>query len=206
MSNSLPASYFEQVYADAADPWGFGSRWYESRKYALTLAALPQREYRRGLEPGCSIGVLTEGLAQRCEQLVATDVVDSVLDAAATRLRTNAPDRDVRLCRWGFGDPWTLGTFDLVVISEIGYYLSVEALRAAMADVVANLDTDGTVIAVHWQHHVDDYPLTGAEVHAIIRAAAGLTLTGQYRDDDMMLDVFVKSSAPKSVAAVAGLA
>ena len=40
---SLTGDYFDRMYAGAADPWGFGSRWYEQRKYALTLAALPGR-------------------------------------------------------------------------------------------------------------------------------------------------------------------
>jgi hypothetical protein len=35
----LPVEYFARKYATDADPWGFASRWYEARKYALTLAA-----------------------------------------------------------------------------------------------------------------------------------------------------------------------
>ena len=32
----LEPAYFDQMYAESADPWGFTSRWYEKRKYALT--------------------------------------------------------------------------------------------------------------------------------------------------------------------------
>ena len=70
---TLPAAYFDAMYADSPDPWSFGDRWYERRKRELTLAALPARRYRRALEPGCSIGLLTAGLAARCDEVLALD-------------------------------------------------------------------------------------------------------------------------------------
>ncbi|KPC81578.1 SAM-dependent methyltransferase, partial [Streptomyces sp. NRRL F-6602] len=63
------------MYADAPDPWRLADRWYEHRKYTLTLASLPRRRYRRAFEPGCSVGVLTRMLAGRCEEVVAADRV-----------------------------------------------------------------------------------------------------------------------------------
>ena len=53
----MDRDYFEGIYADGPDPWGFETSEYERRKYDLTLAALPRRRYARALEPGCSIGV-----------------------------------------------------------------------------------------------------------------------------------------------------
>ena len=40
---TLPGDYFDGVYAAGPDPWGFTDRWYEERKRAVTLAALPDR-------------------------------------------------------------------------------------------------------------------------------------------------------------------
>lgn len=51
-----PAAYFEDMYRDAADPWHLAERWYERRKYDLTLAGLPLPRYRRAFEPACSVG------------------------------------------------------------------------------------------------------------------------------------------------------
>ena len=39
----LPDAYFDRIYAESADPWQLQSRWYERRKYAITLALLPYR-------------------------------------------------------------------------------------------------------------------------------------------------------------------
>ena len=64
---STPASYFETMYQHSPDPWHLADRWYEHRKYDLTLAALPQPRYHRAFEPACSVGELTSRLAERCD-------------------------------------------------------------------------------------------------------------------------------------------
>jgi hypothetical protein len=69
---NTPAAYFEQLYSDSSDPWSLSEQWYVQRKYDHTLAALPQRRYRSAFEPGCSVGVLTTALAERCDSLLAT--------------------------------------------------------------------------------------------------------------------------------------
>ena len=78
--------YFERMYANSDDPWHLAENPYEQRKYALTVASLPRERYRRGFEPGCSIGLLTALLAPRCEELVATDPVPEPLVAARARV------------------------------------------------------------------------------------------------------------------------
>ena len=203
-TQSLPPEYFEGVYRDSDDPWGFRTRWYEQRKYALTLASLPRPRYRRGLEPGCSVGVLTEMLAARCDDVVATDVVDSVLARTRNRLR-DLTNVDMR--RWSLGAPWTdLGTFDLVVLSEVAYYLDADALRSALADVVSHLEPGGTVVCVHW-HRSTDYPLSGATVHDIVRATPGLVALSVYRDADFVIDVLARDDGDtRSVAQREGIA
>lgn len=197
---SLPPSYFDAMYADADDPWGFGDRWYEERKRALTLAALPARRYRRGLEPGCSIGVLSVGLARRCEALVSTDVSAAALERAATRVPAN-----VELRRWSLGEPWTDGTFDLVVLSEMGYYLDAPALVRALVDVVAVLEVGATLLACHWRHPVSDYPLGGDAVHAAVAATPGLSRLGGWQDEDVVVGVWEAGPPRPSVAGREGL-
>ena len=46
MTARLPDGYFDQMYAEAADPWQLAGRWYERRKYAITMALLPYPRYR----------------------------------------------------------------------------------------------------------------------------------------------------------------
>lgn len=205
---SLGAEYFRDVYATAADPFMLDSKWYERRKYALTMASLPKPQYRRALEPGCSIGVLTEQLAARCERVVSTDVVQSALDSAQARVPGSAA---VQFALWSLTDDWSVlpeatVPFDLIVVSEVGYYLDDHDLTSAMNRAVEHLETGGTLVAAHWRHEVDDYPLTGDRVHEIIAATPGLALLSRYLDEDVRIEVFVVSDGPAvSVASTDGL-
>ncbi|MCJ0978586.1 nodulation S family protein [Rhodococcus sp. ARC_M12] len=206
--SSLGPEYFRTVYAVKDDPFMLDSKWYERRKYALTLASLPKPHYRRALEPGCSIGVLTQQLAARCDHVVSTDVVDSALDSARRRVGDTAA---VEFARWSLSDDWSTlpasaEMFDLIVVSEVGYYLDADDLTSAMARAVEHLEVGGTLVAAHWRHDVDDYPLPGDRVHEIIAATPGLALLSRYLDEDVRIEVFVASDGPAvSVASTDGL-
>jgi trans-aconitate methyltransferase len=200
---SLQPEYFDGVYAEGEDPFGLGTSWYEDRKYSITMASLPRQRYRRALEPGCSVGVLTERLAARCDQLVSTDVVDPPIRTA--RARVASPH--VQFVKWSLTDSWeSVGTeFDLIVLSEVGYYLGEPDLRRALDGAVSHLEPDGTLVAVHWRHPVADYPLTGDQVHAVVADTVGLTRLGGYVDEDFVLEVFTASATRPSIARAEGL-
>lgn len=199
----LPDSFFDAMYDGSPDPWGFQTHWYEKRKLALTAAMLPRPRYRAAFEPGCSLGLVTEMLADRCDRVVATDVSTAALESAGTRLggRTNVTVR-----RWALGDPWPEEQFDLIVLSEVGYYLDLPLLREATQALPRALDSGGTLLAVHWRYDVREYPTTGDDVHDVIAAVPELSRTARYRDDDVVLETYQKvPPEPVSVAAIEGL-
>ena len=88
--------YFDEMYDTTLDPWGFETSWYERRKFAMTVAALPRTRYRRAMEPGCATGSLTELLSARCDELVAYDFVPAVVAAAIARLADHPGVEDAR--------------------------------------------------------------------------------------------------------------
>jgi SAM-dependent methyltransferase len=198
---SQPSSYFDGLYEQAADPWGLGTRWYEERKYQLTLASLPRRRYRRAFEPGCSVGVLTAMLAERCDALIATDLAVGAVSAARRRV---AALPHVQVLQQSVPRDWPDGTFDLIVISEIGYFLRPADLATVVRRSVDALDADGTLVAVHWRHHIDGVSLTGDQVHAAIRSDERLEILSQVEERDFLLDVLVRSPMT-SVAAAEGI-
>jgi len=199
----LPDSFFDAMYDGASDPWGFQTRWYEERKLALALAMLPRRRYAAAFEPGCSLGIVTEALAGRCDSIVATDVSSAALEEVATRL---AGHRNVSLRRWALGDPWPDQRFDLIVLSEVCYYLDGALLREAMTGAQQALEPGGTLLAVHWRHPVREYLMTGDEVHAVIASVPDLSRLARYRDEDVVLETFQRvPPESRSVAAVEGL-
>lgn len=192
------------MYAESADPWQLESRWYERRKYAITLALLPYPRYRHAFEPGCSIGVLTERLAQRCDRVTSTDVSTAALDATHGRLVDRGSRECVTLLHRSLDEPWPPAGFDLVVLSEVCYYLDPPVLRAVLDREVPGLASGATVIASHWRHRVPDYPMTGDHANDVIGATPGLHHVGGYRDADVVIEVF-DTAAPVSVAARTGI-
>lgn len=198
---TLPAAYFETLYATSGDPWSLDSRWYERRKYDVTLASLPKTRFRNAFEPGCSIGVLSQGLAARCERLLATDVSAVAVDATRRRLRDC---RNVTVEQFSVPTEWPKGEFDLIVLSEIGYYLDRPDLEALVDRAVASLSVDGVVIAAHWRHPVADYPLSGDVVQDTIRNRSGLRSLVSHVEADFRLDALGGPGVP-SVAAAEGL-
>ncbi|WP_185975991.1 SAM-dependent methyltransferase [Mycolicibacterium sp. 018/SC-01/001] len=195
MSARLPDDYFDRLYAESDDPWSLGTRWYEDRKYAITMAVLPFRRYRHAFEPGCSVGVLTERLLMRCDRITAIDVSVAALDATNRRLAAARRGGRLDLRRGSVDDPWPAGPFDLVVLSEVCYYLQPDTLRTVLEREIPRLPSPATVVAAHWRHAVADYPMSGDEAAEIITHAAGLHRLGGYRDDDVVIDVFDTATA-----------
>jgi hypothetical protein len=188
------------MYANAADPWQLQSRWYEQRKYAITLALLPYLRYRHAFEPGCSIGVLTEQLVRRCDHVTSTDVSAAALDAANRWLLDRRCRERVTLLRGSLDEPWPAGPFDLVLLSEVCYYLDAGVLRGVLDREVPRLTRGATVVAAHWRHPLAEYPMTGDHANDVVGATAGLHHLGGYQDADVAIEVF-DTGAPTSAAA-----
>ncbi len=62
------------------------------------------------------------------------------------------------------------GPFDLVVLSEVAYYLTADGLRDVLQRLDATLAPSANVIAVHWLGETN-YPLRGHAVHAALERA-----------------------------------
>src|ERR1700731_2102633 len=114
---STSRHYFEEMYRKCDDPWNFSMSEYEKRKYEVTLASLPRDRYANAFEPGCSVGILSELLAQRCERLLCTDIVESVVERAEERL---GECENVLVQRLAIPEEWPTDLFDLIVLSEAG--------------------------------------------------------------------------------------
>lgn len=170
--DSLQPAYFARVYAADPDPWRFETSDYERDKYAVTLAALPLPRYERAFELGCSNGVLTAQLALRCRTLLAVDVDESALERARMRC---ASLQQVEFARMQVPDETPEGAFDLILVSEVGYYWSRADLARAARWMLGALRPAGSLVLVHWTPEVPDYPLSGDDVHEYFLglAAAG---------------------------------
>ncbi|HZZ98077.1 MAG TPA: PIG-L family deacetylase [Jatrophihabitantaceae bacterium] len=193
------AGYFDDLYATADDPWGLADRFYEQRKRSILMASMPRELFGRAFEPGCATGELTALLAQRCAHVVAWDGAASAV--AHTRGRFESNDR-IRVEQRRIPDEWPPGSFDLVVLSEVGYYCT--DLAALVDRLDQALDADAVLVACHWRRPAPDHPHTAEAVHeALDRGLPRMLRIAQHVEADFVLDVW--SADGRSVAETEGI-
>jgi SAM-dependent methyltransferase len=162
MTGIAATERFERLYRESPDPWGYRDSGYEQEKYAATLAALAKPSHGLCLEVGCSIGVFTGMLAARCEHVVAIDFSLVALELARQNLHDLS---NVDLLRASFPDEAPPGSWDLIVCSEILYYLQPSALDGAIDWLGTQLSHGASVLVVSWRGRGRDEPLLGDVVH-----------------------------------------
>jgi SAM-dependent methyltransferase len=145
--------------------------------------------------------VLTEELAERCDALLAMDPVESAVRRTRSRLSAHT---HVQVQQGRVPEDWPTGTFDLVVLSEVGYYCAGAELDELVDRCATSLTPDGVLVACHWRHPVADYPVGGDGVHARLRAHPGLVTTVRHEEEDFLLDVLTRPPGA-SVARASGL-
>ncbi|MEV7647251.1 bifunctional PIG-L family deacetylase/class I SAM-dependent methyltransferase [Arthrobacter sp. NPDC089319] len=187
---------FDRLYRSDPDPWNYLSSWYERRKRAVTLAALPAERYGNALEVGCSIGVLTAELAGRCDRLTAVDASGVALEQARRRL-ADVNNVELVQAQLPAGWPTSADSLDLVAISEIGYFLTGRELRELLRKVQETLNPGGHLLLCHWLHPIDGWELDGEQVHAIAKEATGWDVVALHRERDFLLEVLQAPERPE---------
>ena len=189
MTVSRDPSHFDKIYQSNPDPWGFRTDPYEQAKYTHSLDVLAGRHFVSGLEVGCSIGVLTQMLAPSCDALLALDLVNQPLEAAAKRC---ADFPWVRFLRMQVPAEWPDHRFDLIVLSEVLYFLSPGDIDTCARGVMGSLLPGGQVLLVNWLGQSDD-PCSGdqAAERFIAATSAALTIAHQDRRTGYRLDLLV---------------
>ncbi|ERL55899.1 class I SAM-dependent DNA methyltransferase [Psychrobacter aquaticus] len=231
-SDTYSETYFDALYSDSTDPWEYQTRWYEKRKRDMCLAVLPQAQYSNAIELGCGNGVFSELLARRCQALVSIDGNKNAVELSTQRLAGFSHVRVIQgvipnglltlgealLSTYPLSDlPANPSPFDLIVISEILYYLSPTDIDTVIAWIEQNLAIGGTLLCCHWRYPIDGFKMTGEMVHQRLHQTFNLTNTvpsnktvniknhqgtfthqSKMVDTDFLLDVWQNS--PKSVA------
>jgi protein-L-isoaspartate O-methyltransferase len=180
MTEPFGRDYFARVYATDDDPWRFESAWYERRKQALTMALLPRQRYTHAFEPGCASGEITRLLSARVDHVTAVELMPRIAARAATRL-VDCDNVDVRV--GVIPEDWPDQRFDLILLSEVAYYVDATGLTEISNHVDQTLVTGGDLVAVHYVG-ATDYPLTGTQVHALLTTQLGYTPLARYTEHD----------------------
>ncbi len=208
-------TYFDALYHDNGDPWQYQTRWYEQRKRDICLAVLPQAHYANAIELGCGNGVFSKLLAQRCQALLSIDGNKQAVQLAKERL---APLSHVKVIQGVIPDALhslknrfeqteslsSKPAFDLIVISEILYYLSPTDIDAVIEWIQQSLAVGGTLLCCHWRYAIEGFDMTGESVHQRLQQAfslndeenqqTALSHQTQMIDSDFLLDVWQRTT------------
>ena len=160
------AEFFESRYRESGDPWDLAHDPYEQGRYNNIVRALSGRRYRYAFEPGCAVGALTEKLATICDRVDACDFSQTAVEQAQERC-ARFPGVTVRCA--SMADETPVGEYDLIVLSEIGYYFTSTAWQCVVSNMVDRMQPEATLLASHWLGRSPDHILTGDEVHACMQ-------------------------------------
>ena len=137
---------FEAMFRKDADPWNYAASPFEAYKRDRLLHACGGRLFGRGFELACANGETTRRLAGRCLRLLA---VDAAPTAVAEARRRTKDLKNVELREAVLPTETPSGPFDLIVASEILYYLTERDMRTLLDQLMAALAPAGRIVVLH---------------------------------------------------------
>ena len=156
----------DRLYSKRKDPFQIEDNPYVRVTFAHIMEVLDDR-YGHGLEVGCSEGCFTELLSTRCDNLLAIDISQVAVDRAQKRL-TGEPH--VTIERRTVPEELPEGPFDLIICSEVLYYIDVDRLGEALRQFASMIKPGGTFVALHYLGDAGGV-ISGDEVHQLLREA-----------------------------------
>ncbi|OSP54373.1 methyltransferase [Pseudoruegeria sp. SK021] len=155
--------HLQGLYANSHDPWGFEHSAYEQAKFKATRAALSRHRYQSAFELGCGNGQLARHMAEIAFRYTGMDAVGKALDAARVAVPTG------RFVRGFYPCDLPDDRFDLVILSEILYFLDEASLRHLASDIAGKWPL-AEVICVTWLGR-SGHDLQGADAVALFTGA-----------------------------------
>jgi SAM-dependent methyltransferase len=153
---------FEQKFRANIDPWDYTNSRFEHFKRSVLLGACGHRKHGRVLELGCAIGETTRFLAPLSLRLLALDGSSTAITEARRRVRK----AHVRFLEAKLPGQTPSGPFDLIVVSEIAYYLKASDLAALSKKLAAATAHRGKIVLLHHRRHFEDAAQLPALAHA----------------------------------------
>ena len=153
----MTEEYWEDVFV-IEDPWDYGCSDYESWKFEQTLSLLPGGQIKNALELACAEGHLTARLAPLVDNLVAVDISPTAIARARARC-ADLENVDFRVAN--LATDKLPADLDLILCSEVLFYLSFDVLRRVAPTIAAALNPGGHLLLAHGNLITDDKTRTG---------------------------------------------
>ena len=147
MTREATLAHLAALYAADPDPWGHLTRPYERGKHRETVAAAGTGPFEQAVEIGCGNGALALRLAPLCRRLTALEAIPTALAEARRRL---APHPHATLLQRRAPQDLPDLRPDLVVVSEVLYFLEPADIDALAGWIRDRIMPGGRVVSVNW--------------------------------------------------------
>jgi SAM-dependent methyltransferase len=175
LGRGFSRSHFERLYARGPDAWGCDKESMHHERIRFIVDSIPARPIARALELGCAEGQMTELLAARAQSVVAIDFVEEAVHRARARCSGLAHvEFSVGDLRAGLPS----GPFDLVLGSDVFYYLSPSELRAALRAIAGLVGERGALVAAEFSPGAARLPSRLPDLLRLARESPAWTLAG----------------------------
>jgi peptidoglycan/xylan/chitin deacetylase (PgdA/CDA1 family)/GT2 family glycosyltransferase len=189
--------YWESIF-ELPDPWGYTNN-YEQLKYAQTLSLIDGMRIERAVELACAEGHFTVLLAPRVGHLLAADVSATALERAAVRCRDHA---NVDYQQLDLRTGTLPQEVDLIVCSEVLYYLDPPEVRELAGRIRDALRPGGVLVMAHAHVLTDEPTATGFDwghahgakgLGAIFANTSGLRFVRELRSELYRIQLFERT-------------
>ncbi|WP_404862903.1 class I SAM-dependent DNA methyltransferase [Georhizobium sp. MAB10] len=150
MARSINLDGFENLFQCDPDPWDYETSAFEAHKRSVLLRHAGLSPRGRVLELACANGVTTQALMNVGLRVTALDGSLTAISQAQARLGKISR---LRLLHANLPEGMPKERFDLIVVSEIVYYLGSIAARQLAKSVANRVSPGGRVVVLH--HHVN---------------------------------------------------
>ena len=152
MTRPIDPEGFEAMFRRDADPWNYARSPFEAFKRGVLLRACSDRMFGRGLELACANGEASRALARRCLRLLAVDASAT----AVAEARRRVPDPRITFAVARLPEEAPFGPFDLIVASEILYYMPRRDMDELLNRLAGALAPRGRMVVLHHTIPFDD--------------------------------------------------
>jgi SAM-dependent methyltransferase len=150
MARPIDIDGFENLFQSNPDPWDYESSPFEAHKRSVLLKHIGLSPRGRVLELACANGVTTQALMNVGLRVTALDGSQTAITQAQARLGKISR---LQLLHANLPEGMPKERFDLIVVSEIVYYLGSIAARRLAASVADRVAPGGRVVVLH--HHLN---------------------------------------------------
>ncbi len=186
---------FERKFQKNIDPWNYTNSPFERFKRGVLIRACGLTKHGRVLELGCANGETTRALRRISLRLLAVDGSVTAIAEAKQRL---AGSDNVRFDCLIVPDEMPRGPFDLIVISEIAYYLPQHRLSLLGRQITASLASGGRAVVLNHRRHFDDAAQHASIAHRrlIFHLQRSLMVVGRAQFPKFAVAIFLRPRQP----------